>query len=53
MAYYLVLTKAGHLGKSCYMPIWFPVEAENGREAAKIARGYPRVKRDHKDAILQ
>lgn len=53
MAYYLVLTKAGHLGKSCYMPIWFPVEAENGREAAKIARYYPRVKHDHPDAILQ
>ena len=34
------------------MPIWFPVEAENGREAAKIARDIPRVKHNHIDAIL-
>ena len=52
MAYYLVLCKAGHLGRNHYIPIWYPVEAENGREAAKIARFIPRVKHDHKDAIL-
>lgn len=52
MAYYLVLCKAGHLGRRCFMPIWFPVEAENGREAAKIARDIPRVKHNHTDAIL-
>ncbi len=34
------------------MPILFPIEAENGREAALIARKLPRVKRHHKDAIL-
>ncbi len=52
MNYYLVLTKCGHLGRNRYMPIWFPIVAENGREAAYIARSIPRVKRDHKDAIL-
>ena len=52
MAYYLVLCKAGHLGRNKYMPIWYPVEAEDGKEAAKIARKIPRVKHDHKDAIL-
>ena len=52
MAYYLVLCKGGHVGRNFYMPIWFPVEAEDGRQAAKIARSIPRVKHDHKDAIL-
>lgn len=52
MAYYLVLTKCGHVGRNYYMPIWFPVEAEDGKEAARIARSIPRVKHDHKDAIL-
>lgn len=52
MAYYLVLCKCGHVGRNYYMPIWFPVEAENGREAARIARSIPRCKHDHKDAIL-
>jgi len=52
MAYYLILCKAGHVGRNYYMPIWFPVEAEDGRQAAAIARAIPRVKHDHKDAIL-
>ena len=52
MAYYLVLCKAGHLGRRKYIPIWYAVEAENGREAAKKARNIPRVKHNHKDAIL-
>ena len=53
MEFYLVTTKCGHVGKKAYMPITFPVKAENGREAAKIARAFPRVKRHHKDAILK
>ena len=52
MEFYLVTTKCGHVGKTSYMPITFPIKAENGREAARIAKGYPRVKRDHWDAIL-
>ena len=50
--YYLVLTKCGHVGRDKFMPIWFPIIAEDGREAARIARDIPRVKHDHKDAIL-
>ncbi len=52
MGYYLIFCKGGHVSKRYYMPICFPIEAENGREAAALARKYPRVKRDHKDAIL-
>ena len=52
MNYYLVTAKCGHVGKTSYMPITFPVIAESGKEAARIVRGYPRVKRDHWDAIL-
>ncbi len=52
MSYYLVLCKCGHVGKNMYMPIWFPIEANSGKEAAAIARMMPRCKHDHKDAIL-
>ena len=52
MEFYLVTAKCGHVGKKAYMPITFPVKAENGKEAAKIVRMYPRVKRNHWDAIL-
>ena len=52
MAYYLVSCKCAHVGRNYYMPIEFPVYAENGREAAAKARNLPRVKRHHKDAIL-
>ena len=52
MNYYLVLCKCGHVSRKFYMPIEFCIIAENGREAAKIAREIPRVKRHHKDAIL-
>ena len=50
--YYEVIAKCGHVGRNHYVPIKFPVAAENGRVAAKIARQIPRVKHDHKDAIL-
>lgn len=52
MAYFLVLCKCGHVGRRFYMPICFPVEAKDRKEAAAIARQIPRVKHDHKDAIL-
>ena len=52
MQFYLVTAKCGHVGKTSYMPITFPVKAENGKEAAKKVRAYPRVKRNHWDAIL-
>ena len=52
MNYYLVTTKCGHVGKMHYMPITFPIRAESGKEAARIARMIPRVKHHHKDAII-
>ena len=52
MNFYLVTAKCGHVGKSKYMPIVFPVQAESGKEAARIVRNFGRVKHDHKDAIL-
>ena len=52
MNFYLVTTKCGHVGKNSYIPIIFPVKAETGREAASLARQFPRVKHNHKDAIL-
>jgi hypothetical protein len=51
--YYIVTAKCGHVRKANYMPIDFPVVASNGKEAAAIARQLPRVKHDHKDAILR
>lgn len=52
MKYYIVKTKCGHVGKNKYIVIDFPVVAENGKEAAKKARNYPRVKHHQKDAII-
>ena len=52
MTYFLVDCKCGHVSRRNYMPITFPVFAENGREASAKARTYARVKRNHKDAIL-
>jgi len=50
--YFMVIAKCGHVGKKNYIPIKFAVVAESGKEAAKKARGYSRVKHNHKDAIL-
>jgi hypothetical protein len=50
--YYKVIAKCGHVGRKHYIPIQFAIIAENGKEAAQIARNLPRVKKDHKDAIL-
>ena len=50
--YYAVNTKVGHVGKGKYIEVTFAIKAENGREAARIAREMPRVKRDNPDAIL-
>ena len=50
--YYEVIAKCGHVGKKHYVPVKFAVIAKDGKEAAKIVRQFPRVKHDHKDAIL-
>ena len=50
--YYKVKAKCGHVGKRNYYEGTFYETAENGREAAAIVRQRPRVKHQHKDAIL-
>ncbi len=50
--YFKVTAKCGHVGKRKYVPITFAVVASNKKEAAKRTRKFPRVKRNHKDAIL-
>lgn len=50
--YYKVICKCGHVGRKHYVPIQFAIIAENGKEAAKIGRNLPRVKHQHKDAVL-
>lgn len=52
MKYYKVTAKCGHVGKGFYYPGDLFIKADNGRAAAKVARNMPRVKHDHKDAIL-
>ena len=51
--YYKVVAKCGHVGRRKYIPIIFAVVAENGKDASKLVRQYPRVKHNHKDAILR
>ncbi len=50
--FFRVTCKCGHVGKQFFIRIDFPVNADSGKEAAEIARNIPRVKHDHKDAIL-
>lgn len=51
--YYEVVAKCGHVGKRYYYRGVFYVNAENGEEAARVVRYFPRVKHDHPDAILK
>ena len=51
--YYKVICKCGHVGRNDYVPIQYAIKAVDGKEAAKIARQIPRVKHNHKDAILK
>jgi hypothetical protein len=52
--FYAVTAKCGHsgLGKDYYVPITFAIISDSAPEAAEIGRNLPRVKHDHKDAIL-
>ena len=50
--YYEVKAKCGHVGKMYYYEGTFYEVAEDGKEAATIVRERPRVKHQHKDAIL-
>lgn len=51
--YFMVIAKCGHVGKRNYIPIKFAVHATDAKDAAKVTRDFPRVKRNHKDAILK
>lgn len=50
--YFKVTCKCGHVGIKYFIRISFPIIAATGKGAAEIARYIPRVKHDHKDAIL-
>jgi hypothetical protein len=52
MGFFEVTAKCGHVGRKRYYRGLFYVQAENGRAAAAIVRIMPRVKHNHKDAIL-
>lgn len=52
MKVYKVTAKCGHVGRNYYVIKSFPVQASDGKEAARIARNIPRVKHHHKDAII-
>ena len=52
LKFFRVTCKCGHVGRQFFVRIDFPVNADSGKEAAAIARQLPRVKHDHKDAIL-
>ena len=50
--YFAVEAKFGHVGRKNCIIITFPIVADDRKDAARIAREMPRVKHDHKDAIL-
>lgn len=50
---FAVTAKCGHVGRQFYYKGTFYIRAFTKREAAVIARNTPRVKHDHKDAILR
>ena len=52
MAYFMVVAKCGHVGKDFFYKGNFFLTEESGKEAALRVRYFPRVKHDHKDAIL-
>lgn len=50
--YYSVKAKCGHVGRSNYILIDFPIIANSKKEAAQKVKELPRVKRNRKDVIL-
>lgn len=50
--YFKVACKCGHVGTKYFIRISFPIMATCRKDASAIARYIPRVKHDHKDAIL-
>ena len=50
--YFKVTCKCGHVGVKRFIRVSFPIIATCAKDASAIARYSPRVKHDHKDAIL-
>ncbi len=50
--YFAVHCRCGHVGLGHYVEIVFAVIANSRKEAAKIARGFARVKHNKKNAII-
>lgn len=50
--HYMVIAKGGHVGRDQYMPMYIPIKASSKKEAAFKVTHMPRVKKDHKDKIL-
>lgn len=50
--YFKVTCKCGHVGVKHFIRISFPIISASRKDASKIARYLPRVKHEHKDAIL-
>ena len=50
--FYEVIAKCGHVGRGNYVEGVFYVRAFSGSDAATQVRMMPRVKHDHKDAII-
>lgn len=50
--YYEVVAKCGHVGRMYYYEGHFFITSNSKKEAAEKVKGFPRVKKDHDDAIL-
>lgn len=50
--YFKVVAKCGHVRRSMYYEGTFYVKSDDAKKAAAYVRTLPRVKHDHKDAIL-
>lgn len=51
--FFKVQAKCGHVGRHNYVVKSFYVKAKSGKDAAKQIRYAPRVKHNHKDAIIE
>ncbi len=52
MRFYEVVAKCGHVGRQNYYEGHIFVRAVDKKHAARIVKRFPRVKKDHEDAIL-
>lgn len=52
MRYYEVVAKCGHVGRNYYYEGHFFLTSSSASSAAQYVKTFPRVKKDHEDAIL-